>query len=248
MPAHRYTDQRRTHRQVKADHRADVLAAFLGRSLKDRRLGLEMTQAAASGVAGVSQSCWSLLEGGHAAKVSLRVWERAGDAVGADLRAYLERASAASQPRDVVHLRHQELVARIAADGGWDVDPEWHAGAAGVADLVLRRTSEAALVEAWNWFADVGDAFRSWDRKLERLASAGDRTTSGFWVVRATRRNRDLVATHRTIFGSRFPGSADGWLAALTTRSKPMPRQPAILWASVRGDRVFASRGVSARR
>jgi hypothetical protein len=116
-----------------------------------------------------------------------------------------------------------------------------------VADLVLQRGSEAALVEAWNWFADVGDAFRSWDRKLERLASAGDRTTSGFWVVRATRRNRELVATHRNIFGSRFPGSAGGWLGAVTIPSKPMPRQPAILWASVRGDRLFVSRGVPAR-
>jgi transcriptional regulator with XRE-family HTH domain len=247
MPPDRYTARRRTQRQVQADERAGQLAAFLGRSLLDARRKRALTQAMAAERAGISQSAWSSLERGRGAGISLRVWERACDAVYADLRAYLEGASAAEQPRDAAHLREQELVARIAAGGGWSVGSEAAIGGAGVADLVLRRPSETALVEIWNWFADVGDAFRSWDRKLERLAASGERRASGCWVVRATRRNRDLVATHRTIFGSRFPGSPASWLVSLGDPARPMPPQPAILWVSVKGDRLFSSRGVGAR-
>jgi transcriptional regulator with XRE-family HTH domain len=242
MPAHRYSGRRRTHRQVQADERAGQLAGLLGRSLKSARLDRGLTQAEAASTAGLSQSCWSDLERGHGAGVSIRVWQRAGDAVHGDLRAYLERSSAAEAPRDAVHLRHQELLARVAVDGGWSVDPEWSLGGAGVADLVLRCPSEAALIEVWNWFADVGDAFRSWDRKLERIGAGGDATVAGCWVVRATRRNRELLASHRTIFAARFAGRAAAWLAALNDAKRPMPSKPAILWVSVDGGRLFAPR------
>jgi hypothetical protein len=207
-----------------------------------------MTQTAAASVAGLSQSCWSDLERGRGANVSLRVWVRAGDAVGSDLRAYLERASAADQPRDAVHLRHQELIARTATTGGWQVRPEASLGDAGVADLLLTRPLELALLEAWNWFADVGEALRSWDRKLERLGARTNSAVSGCWVVRSTQRNRALVGDHRTLFTARFAGGAAEWMAALTDAGAPMPQQPGLLWVSVKGDRLFPSRGLSARR
>ena len=242
MPAHRYTASRRTHRQVNADERAAQLAGFLGRSLRQARTDHGLTQAVAAEVAGLAQSCWSGLERGGGAGVSLRVWERAGDAVHADLRAYLERATGADAPRDAVHLKHQELLARIATRAGWTVDPELSLGEAGVADLVLRRTAEVALIEVWTWFADVGESFRSWDRKLERISAVGDEAMTGCWVIRATRRNRELVHAHRTIFAARFPGSSAAWLSALTERARPMPARPAILWVSVDGSRVFAQR------
>jgi hypothetical protein len=169
------------------------------------------------------------------------VWERAGDAVNSDLRAYLERASAADAPRDAVHLRHQELIARVAQAGGWTVDAERSVSGGGVADLVLTRSTEACLIEVWTWFADVGDAFRSWDRKLDRVASATGTRASGCWVVRATRRNRELLAAHRTLFRARFPGNPAAWASALADPGREMPRQPAILWVSVKGDRLLAA-------
>lgn len=242
MPSHRYTQHRRSHRQVEADRRAAQLATFLGRSLKNSRTARRTKQAEASAVAGISQSCWSELERGFGASVSLRVWVRAADAVGADFRGYLERASAAEQPRDAVHLRHQELVARTAASGGWTVSPEHDLGGPGVADLLLARANALTLVEIWDWFADVGDAFRSWDRKLERLTARHDRGVSGCWAVRATRRNRELVAAHATLFAARFPGSGTAWLAALADPQHAMPERPAFLWVTVRGDRLFAAR------
>jgi len=248
MPPHRYTQSRRSHRQVEADRRAEQLATFLGRSLKNARNARRAKQVEASTAAGISQSAWSDLERGLGANVSLRVWVRAGDAVRADVRAYLERASAADQPRDAVHLRHQELVARTAATGGWAIGPEHGLGGPGVADLLLTRADNVALIEVWDWFADVGDAFRTWDRKLERLAANHGHAIAGCWVMRATRRNRELLAAHRTLFTARFPASGAEWLAALTNPRTATPQQDAILWVSVQGDRLFPTRAGSTRR
>lgn len=191
--------------------------------------------------AGISQSCWSDLERGKGASMSLRVWVRAAGALDTEMRAYLEGSSATGQPRDAVHLRHQELVASIAAGGGWSIRPEQHVAGGGVADILLTRDGRTALIEVWNWLADVGDAFRSWDRKLERLRTA-DPAVSGCWAIRATRRNRQLVADHRTLFGARFPGSAAAWISALQTVDVPLPDAAALLWVSVRGDRLVAAR------
>ncbi|MDQ3691749.1 MAG: hypothetical protein M3406_17290 [Chloroflexota bacterium] len=170
---------------------------------------------------------------------------RASNAVDADLRAYLERASGAEQPRDATHLRHQELIARTAAVGGWRPQAEQALATGGVADLLLARGDELALIEIWDWFADVGAAFRSWDRKTERVNAQGPSTVSGCWAVRATRRNRALVAAHATLFAARFRGSGIAWLNALGDPTAAMPGQPALLWVSVRGDRLFPARGLT---
>lgn len=226
---------------MRADERADHLATFLGRALRDRRRSSDATQAAAAGVGGISQSCWSDLERGKGATMSLRVWVRATDAVGSDLRAYLEAATGTMQPRDLVHLRHQELVAATAVPGGWSVRAEQPVAPVGAADLLLARDGDTALVEVWNWLADVGEAFRSWDRKLERLRTTNP-ATSGCWAIRATRRNRQLIADHHTLFTARFPGSAGAWIRALEHADAPMPDAAALLWVSVRGDRLIATR------
>jgi len=203
MPPGRYTRRRRTPAQVRSDDHADRLATFLGRGLKEARAERGRSQRKASALSGISQSGWSKLERGRGANISLRVWIRATDAVDADLRAYLERTSGAEAPRDAVHLRHQELVARTAMPGGWRAQSEHGLAGAGVADLVLARSDERAIVEVWNWLADVGGAFRSWDRKLERLSAESVDRISGCWAIRATRRNRELVAAHATLFNPR---------------------------------------------
>jgi hypothetical protein len=205
-------------------------------------------QADAAVVAGISQSCWSELERGHGATMSLRVWMRVADAVGSDLRSYLEALPGAEAPRDAVHLRIQELVASTAVAGGWRAATEQLAGGAGFADLLLSRGDERALVEVWTWLADVGDAFRSWERKLERLGSAASSPLSGCWILRATRRNRELVAAHRTLFDSRFSARSEAWRAALTDVDASAPQSAGLLWVTVRGDRLYASRGSAVRR
>jgi hypothetical protein len=55
--------------------------------------------------------------------------------------------------------------------------------------------------------------------ELEDLAAArwgSDATVGLVWIVRATTRNRALVARYPEIFAARFPGSSSGWVRALT--------------------------------
>jgi hypothetical protein len=244
---------KRTSLQASADrHSADV-AKRLGTMLKDARRAWKRTQVEASARAGISQSAWSRLELGDA-RVSLASWDRAAFAAGGRLDAFVRRASGADQPRDAVHLRHQELVIRTALVGGWRSLPEEpidrEARTSRAADVILQRIREYAIVELWDWFDDVGAALRAFDRRLDALERfAITRTTdevlpatSGCWVVRATQRNRRLLQGHRNLFQARFPGSGHAWLAAIRSASAAMPREPAFLWVTIAGDRLFPAR------
>jgi len=226
--------------------------------LRDARTAQRVTQQRASQRAGLSQSTWSYLEIGGDGRTTLATWSCAALAVGGRLDAYVRQASAADVPRDAVHLRNQELIIRTALDGGWSALPEQqidrHAATSRSADVLLHRrraSPEYALVEVVDWFDDVGRVVRDWDRRLaavEAYAIArmlGDDAmpiSGGCWVVRATQRNRRLLAEHRHFFHARFPGSGRAWLQALTDRGHSLPAQPAMLWASVSGERLFPAR------
>ncbi len=201
--------------------------------------------------AGVSQALVSLIETGGGGGSSLRTWMRLAVAVDSELRAYLEEIPGAARPRDNVHLKNQELVARLTTAAGWEVKPEaalaTRVDRSPAADLLLERRRESALIEIWDWFDDVGAAFRSWDRKLDqvdrlRAARGMEEGVSGCWVVRATRRNRSLVRDHRTLFRARFPASSAAWLAALTSPEGLVPGAAGLLWVAVQGDRLFPAR------
>lgn len=213
-----------------------------------------MTQARAAERAGLAQTTWSKLERDLDPSFTLATWDRAAHAVGTALSAYLPQASATDQPRDAVHLRNQELVLRTAKAGGWrgaaeqaldrDLTRSRHG------DVVLTRRAEWCLVEVADWVADVGESVRDFGRRsaaLDRFAVARMRDdkvprTSGFWLLRATRRNRELVNEHRHFFRGRFPGSGRAWLAALTDPGAPMPSEPALLWVDAGGTQIFAAR------
>jgi transcriptional regulator with XRE-family HTH domain len=248
---------RRTLTQSGADARAADVARHLGRALRDARNRRGATQRKTASVAGLAQSTWSKLETGDGADVTLIVWARAARSVGVDLRAYLEGATATDQPRDAMHLRAQELIVRSASVGGWRSQLErtidLDATRSRSADVVLTRRDELALVEVHDWLSDVGDAFRSWDRRLatvERRAiaiappgsDASALRACGIWALRGTRANRRLVAEHRGLWRARFPGSSAAWLAALAHRDRTMPSEPALVWVSVTGDRFIAAR------
>ena len=251
---------KRTPAQAAADRQADELAGRLGLTLKDARKQRRLTQRQAAQIAGLSPSTWSWLEIGRDGRVTMATLNRAAMALGSGLNAYLKQTSAASQPRDAVHLRNQELVIRAAVPGGWQSLPEElidrEARTSRAADVLLCRVTKGqpthyALIEIWDWFDDVGAAARDWGRRLEavdryaiaRMVTDGPLPrTSGCWVVRATQRNRSLVNEHRGFFRSRFPGSAHAWLTALTNPAATMPGQPALLWVTVNGARLFPSR------
>jgi transcriptional regulator with XRE-family HTH domain len=252
---------RRSRLQVAADIASENLNKRLGRGLRDARTQRRRTQTQASAIAGISRSEWSGLELGSR-DATVWVWNRAAAAVGTTLNAYLPQASAADQPRDAVHLKGQELILRTSKAGGWQGLPEERfdpdARTSRFADVYLERRrsptepDEVALMEVINWFDDVGTPMRAWQRRLdgvERYAIAHivdeDKPLpriSGCWVVRATKRNRALVAEHSNLFATRFPGSGRAWVSALTDADTSMPVAPALLWISVKGDRLFPAR------
>ncbi len=250
----RKVEAKRSRRQAAADRSADDLATQLGKSLRNERQRQRLTQVQCAGLAGLSQSTWSQLEIGRDGRITLATWNRAAAAVGGRLRAYVEQASAADAPRDAVHLRNQELVMRVAASGGWrslpEVPIERDARSSRMADIVLTRGDEYALVEVFDWFDDVGAAARDWPRRLEalerhaitRMRSETLPRINGVWIVRATRRNRQLINEHRRFFAALLPGSSAAWLLAMAHGGRPMPDSAAVLWATVSGDRLFQAR------
>lgn len=103
-------------------------------------------------------------------------------------------------------------------------------------------------MEAWNSFGDIGAGARSFDRKVaaarELAVAIGDDrpyAVVGVWVVRATKRNRALVARYPEVFATRFPGSSALWVRTLRTGSPP-PNEPGLVWADSRATDIHAWR------
>ena len=153
---------------------------------------------------------------------------------------------------DAGHLAIQELVLRLGRAAGYvgsfelptrPAEP-WRSADVGLASDARRRLIQA---ECWNTIGDVGAAARSSVRKLAELqdvatARWGEGGSTGLvWIVRATARNRALIARYPEVFASRFPGSSRGWVDALTTGSAP-PSEPGLLWCDVGATRLFAWR------
>ena len=222
---------------------------------------MRLTQQRAAERAGFSRSEWSGLELGRRLATEATL-NRAAFAVGGSLDAWIKQTSAADQPKDAVHLRHQELIIRLSIGGAWRALPEElidrDARTSRAADVLLHRRSnvdgvnEYAFWDVWDWFDDVGGPVRDFGRRLEavdRYATArmrGDDAQlpriGGCFVVRATNRNRGLISDHRHFFAARFPGSGHQWLTALTDTGAPMPREPALVWVAANGEQLFPSR------
>jgi hypothetical protein len=192
---------------------------------------------------------------GHTA--SIETWAAVAAASGAQLVCFLEELPGATRPRDYQHLRRQQLIASVAARGGWRataeraVDPSWRRSRS--IDVLLERRPhhEIAVVEVVDWFDDVGAAWRGLDAKVATIARdrasvelAGGPPTkvAGLLVIRGTRRNRLLVREFAMIFRTHFPARSGAWLAALQQTDRPMPPQPGFLWTDVGGSRLIAAR------
>ena len=259
---------RRTDEQIEADVAADALATTLGDALEEARKAAGLTQAEVGRRSGLAQTSISLLERGEASGVSLRTWVRAASVIGVTVKAYLAGVSSAGRPMDAVHLRTQELIARTGLEGGWASMPELAiddaARGSRSLDLWLERRAmdggiEVIAFEVMDWFEDVGARFRDWDRRIERVRqlAAGTRSVegpdglrlpivAGCWVVRDTRRNRELLRDHATLFAARFPGSGRALLDALTSGT-PLVPECSLVWVNVAGDRLTASASASRR-
>ena len=226
--------------------------ARLGAETRSARRRRRLTQAALGTRVGLSQSSVSRAERGLGGGLTLDAWQRIAIALGITLRINLQRDPLA-ETADAGHLAMQELVLRLGRPAGYKglvelptkpAEP-WRSIDVALIDDARRRLT---VVECWNTIGDMGAAARSSTRKqaeAEDLAAARwgerDHTVGLVWVVRATARNRALLARYPEVFASRFPGSSARWVRALTTGEAP-PDQPGLVWATVDAARVFAWR------
>jgi hypothetical protein len=181
---------------------------------------------------------------------SLETLSACAAAVGTQLAAFIEARPGADLPRDIEHLRRQELVISIATHGGWKARPEHaidpDARRSRSIDVRLERAggSEHVVVEIVDLMADGGDAMRGLADKVSAIQrSVGDGgRVAGLLVLRATARNRSIVASLKGVFSTRFPGSSAGWIAALQDPARPMPSSDGFIWSASNGSRLFAAR------
>jgi transcriptional regulator with XRE-family HTH domain len=219
---------------------AKVRAARLRRRITQKELGRRV---------GLSQSTVSGMELGEGASLSVLTWERTAVALDLPLDFAIGR-DAHEPPPDAGHLDMQVLMLRLGRHLGVTgtfelptkpLDPT-RSTDVGWRDDVRRRLT---LIECVNRFGNINASIRSSDRKRAdalQLAEAfghGDAyCVHACWVVRDTRRNRELLTKYREIFVSRFPGSSRRWVNALTTGAEPPP-EPGIVWCDTAATRLF---------
>ncbi|HET7678263.1 MAG TPA: helix-turn-helix transcriptional regulator [Candidatus Limnocylindrales bacterium] len=232
---------------------AEAAAQIMGRQLRESRLRRRMTQAELGRRVGLHHTRVSQVERGGGASLSLAGWHALAAALDRPLRTDLGR-DRSEEPADAGHLLVQELVLRLGRATGYAGTfelPTRPASPGRSVDVCLRddRRRRLILVEAWNTIDDIGAAARAFDRKLAQatelatvLGGEGRAySVHGCWVVRATRRNRALVARYPEVFAARFPAPSLGWVRALTRGEVP-PGPHGLVWCDVAATRLFAWR------
>jgi transcriptional regulator with XRE-family HTH domain len=241
--------RRASSERVEGRRRAAIVGRRIGIGLRESRLALRMTQAEASDRAGISQASLSRIERGVAGAASLETLASCAAAVGTQLAAFIEARPGADLPRDIEHLRRQELVIELSRGGEWAPQPELAIDPRAVRSrsidvhLVRFGGAERAIIEIVDLMADGGAEFRNLTDKVaavRRIAGDGARVR-GLLVLRATARNRAILAEFPGLFAARFPGSSSQWLRALSDPTVPMPDGDGLVWSTVRGDRLFAA-------
>ena len=228
--------------------------ARLGGDVRAARERRRLTQEEAARRAGISRSAQGRIERGEGGGHSLDTWQRVSLAVGRPLVVGLQRDTF-EDTADAGHLAIQELVLRLGRRAGF-------AGAFELAtrpfepwrsvDVGLRddRRRVLVLVECWNTFGDIGAAVRATARKLAEATAyaigiwgTAPHYVLSVWVVRATRRNRTLVARYPEIFRARFPGSSAACVRLLAgAATDAMPEGPGLIWCDSAATRLYAWR------
>lgn len=244
---------RRSQKLIEADQQIVEVATRCGRQVAEARRRRRLTQEQLGALVDLDRSRISQLERGIGAGAPISVWVRVGHVLDLPLRFELPRDATAG-PNDAGHLAVQELLLGLARSVGrarFVELPTRPSDPARSSDVVARDDRERVIIlqEAWNSIGDIGASLRSSTRKTaEAEASAvlagGDGGTyrvASCWVIRATARNRALVARYPETFSAAFPGSSSAWVRALTTAAAP-PALPGLVWCDVAATRLFAWR------
>lgn len=108
--------------------------------------------------------------------------------------------------------------------------------------LVREGRREMVVAEVWDWPSDVGEAFRGHATKTAAVeASNPNWMVGGLFVLRGTRRNRELVHELRDLFAARFPIPSAAVLA-LADADRPLPAGSALVWTDAAATRLLLSR------
>lgn len=241
---------RRSALQLDADRLANAVLAAMGRAVADARRRRRLTQAQLAARVETSRSTVSRIEIGSGHGVPVELWVRLAAAVGLPARFELGR-DPLEEPADAGHLGIQELLlasGRQAGYGGTFELPLPRSDPSRFVDVLLRSDTSRRLIvaEGHNLIGNVGAEIRSFERKLvltrDLAVVLGEGrepyATYGVWVVRSTRRNRELVSRYPHLFDTRFPGSSRAWVHALTSGSPP-PREGGLVWCDLHATRLF---------
>ena len=220
-----------------------------GGKVRRARKRRRWTQQALAEKVDLAQPTISQMERGEGGTLSLEVWQQVVLVLGLPLDLTLGR-DALEEPADAGHLDVQELMLRTGRKAGYrrtfevptkPSDPSLSTDV-GLTDDANRRLLQ---VECVNTFGNINAAIRSSDRKRAEAEAHAIAIGHGepydvhqVWVIRATRRNRELLARYPELFATRFPGSSKVWVKALIIGSSP-PDQPGLVWCDVRATRLF---------
>lgn len=242
MPA-----MRRVAVAAEADRRHGERRGRIGSDVKAMRIRRSWTQGQLAERIGVDRLVISRIERG-VGRIDPGTLERIGLAFGVPFSLGFARDPQADVA-DAGHLAIQELVLKCGRRSGYGGEFElatrpaepWRS-----VDVVLADEARHRLicVECWNTIGDIGAAVRSSVRKaaeLDQIAAGrwGDDAKVGLvWVVRATGRNRTLIARYPEVFAARFRGSSHGWVAALMGGSE-LPTDSGLVWCDLGATRLF---------
>jgi transcriptional regulator with XRE-family HTH domain len=227
----------------------------LGREIRVSRNRRRLHQQSLADRVGISRSLLAKMESGTALGTAPEVWF----AVAAAMDRYL-RFEFARDPlhelTDAGHADMQELTLRVGTRAGYRGGFELRTRVSDPSrsidvPLLDSHARRLVVVECWNTFGDLGAAARSSSQKLEFarqeavvLGGESSPLEVGLcWIVRDSKRNRELVARYGHIFDAFLPASSIAWVRTLTVPGAPMPRQPGLVWCDLRATRLFARRG-----
>lgn len=224
----------------------------LGERVRSARIRRGWTLAQLGEKVGLTGNRIGQIERGNGSGCSVEVWFALAVVLDLPLRLEFGR-DALEQPADAGHLAVQELMLRLARTMGitrFFELPSKPADSWRSIDVCWRDDPRRVLIinECWNSFGNVNGSVRSTHRKIaeaEQLAAAAARQgqqayrVAACWIVRDTRRNRELIAGYPEVFASAFPASSAAWVRALTVADAPVPTESGLVWSDVRSTRVF---------
>jgi transcriptional regulator with XRE-family HTH domain len=238
--------------ELAAQRQLSTVVLREGAKIRAARKRRKWTQNELGRLAGFAQPTISDFELGRAGALSLESWQQVALVLGLPLELTLGR-DALEEPADAGHLRIQELVLRCARPHGFADTfelPSRPTNPSLSTDVGLRDDRRRLLiqVECVNTFGKVNEAVRSSDRKRAEAEEVAVAVGHGeeyrvrqVWVIRATRRNREIVAAYPHIFESRFRGPSRAWVDALT-KATDAPLEAGLIWCDVACTRLFAWR------